>query len=85
MLRGPYICETLSSWAHVSGFLSSVQSAPSIPLLHMSDFVFMGTFGLLGIGLGAMGYTKLLFLLPIAQQPDSKGQWIKYWQSVTSN
>ena len=70
MLRGPCLHGPMS----VAFFaLSRV-----LPLYHCPiAFTGWGTIALFGMGLGAMGstdFTKLLFLLPIAQRIEARGQ-----------
>ena len=86
MLRGPW-----SSWAHVRGFLCSVQSAPSIPLSHSLNR--LGHYWIVRDGFGGHVIHGLhQTFIPASnsttdrgERPDSKGQWIESRQSVTSN
>ena len=81
----------MSSWAHVRGFLCSVQSAPPIPLSHSLHR--LGHYWIVRDGFGGHVIHGLhQTFIPASnsttdrgERPDSKGQWIESRQSVTSN
>ena len=81
----------MSSWAHVCGFLCSVQSAPSISLSHSTHR--LGHYWIVRDGFGGHVIHQLhQTFIPASnsttvrgERPDSKGQWIESRQSVTSN
>ena len=81
----------MSSWAHVRGFLCSVQSAPPIPLPHSLHR--LGHYWIVRDGFGGHVIHGLhQTFIPASnsttvrgERPDSKGQWIESRQSVTSN
>ena len=83
----------MSSWAHVCGFLCSVQSVPSIPLPHSLHRMGQGHYWIVRDGFGGHVIHGLhQTYIPASnstmdrgERPDSKGQWIKSRQSVTSN
>ena len=81
----------MSSWAHVRGFLCSVQSAPSISLSHSPHrlghywIVRDGFGGLVIHGLHQTFIPASNSTMDRGERPDSKGQWIESRQSVTSN